>query len=240
MLSDLEFLRWHVEAVWSIRLPALAYGDIEVLADSAAGPWSLYVGELASGHVRIWRRDVAAHERMELARLAMDSLRVPASQPASDGISREVALRRDAEPKVDVDRASQIARRLTVDDTLLLDAFYANGAEYLLAPERSPIFGVIENGRLVSVAHSSRRTTGACELGVDTLADARQRGYALAVTALWAAAVASEGIEPIYSAYAWNVASLALAHAAGFRPVVRGVSVTPARPPARAETAPHP
>lgn len=239
MLSDLEFLRRHVEAVWSIRLPALAYGDNEVLADCPAPSWSLYVGELAGGQVRIWRRDVAAHEYMGLTGLAMDALRMPAAQPAGDGINREVALRREAAPKIDVDTASQIARRLTAHDTPLLDTYYEDGADYLLASERSPIFGVIENGRLVSAAHSSRRTAEACELGVDTLAEARRRGYGLAVTVLWAEAVAAEGIEPIYSASATNSASLVLAHAAGFRPVVRGVNVTPARLPAHGETAPH-
>ena len=239
MLSDLEFLRRHVEAVWSIRLPALAYGENEVLADCPAPSWSLYVGELAGGQVRIWRRDVAAQERVKLTDLAMDTLRMPVTQPASDGMNREMALRRDAAPKIDVGSASHIARRLTAHDTPLLNAFYEDGADYLLALERSPIFGVIENGRLVSAAHSSRRTPEACELGVDTLAEAQRHGYGLAVTVLWAEAVAAEGIEPIYSASATNSASLALAHAAGFRPVVRGVSVTPARLPAHGETAPH-
>lgn len=240
MLSDLEFLRRHVEGGWSIRLPMLDYGDVEILPESATPSWSLYIGEIAGRYVRIWRRDMTDAERVELARQAMDALRLPVSQPAREGISREVALRHDARPKIDVERASQIARRLTADDIPLLNAFYEDGAKYLLAPERSPVFGVIENGRLVSAAHSSRRTAHACELGVDTLANARQRGYGLAVTVLWAAAVVAEGIEPIYSAFAQNAASLALAHAAGFRPIVRGACVTPARPPARGERAPHP
>ena len=72
-------------------------------------------------------------------------------------------------------------------------------------------------GRVVSLAHSSRRTHEACELGVDTLPEARRRGYALAVTTLWARMVLQEGLVPLYSALAGNRASLALAAAAGYR-----------------------
>jgi predicted GNAT family acetyltransferase len=90
-----------------------------------------------------------------------------------------------------------------------------------------PVFAVIAENRLLSVAHSSRRTALACELGVETHAQARRRGFALAVTLLWANAVEQEGLLPFYSAMAENSASLKLAHSAGYRPFVRGTTITP-------------
>jgi RimJ/RimL family protein N-acetyltransferase len=76
---------------------------------------------------------------------------------------------------------------------------------------------VVIAGRLLSLAHSSRRTKEACELGIDTLLEARRKGYALAATILWTHAVMQEGLVPIYSAHAENTASLRLAAAAGYR-----------------------
>ncbi|MGZ6390962.1 MAG: GNAT family N-acetyltransferase, partial [Ktedonobacterales bacterium] len=89
----------------------------------------------------------------------------------------------------------------------------------------APVLIVVEDGRIVCLAHSSRRREHACARGHDTRPAARRRGYALAATVLWAEAVAAEGREPFYSALAENSASLALAHAAGYRPFAHGVSV---------------
>jgi predicted GNAT family acetyltransferase len=233
-------LRMHVEAVWGVRLPWLGYGDVEIAPGSASVPWDLYIGELAGGLVRIWRQDVARRSRAWLTEQAMTALALPAEVAPGEGISREVALRRAEPGKITPRQAGRIARRMTAADVELLNGFDEDGAAYFLAPEREPVFGVMEHGRLVSAAHSARRTAEACELGVETAPAARGHGYALAVTVLWAEAVAAEGIEPIYSALAANAASLALAHAAGYRRFARGVSVMRAHPPARGETAPHP
>ena len=51
----------------------------------------------------------------------------------------------------------------------------------------------------------------------------------LAATVVWAALVAGEGLAPIYSAFAENAASLALAVAAGYRPFARAAQVSQAR-----------
>ena len=61
----------------------------------------------------------------------------------------------------------------------------------------------------------------ACELGIDTLPEARRQGYALAATILWTQAVLQERLVPIYSADASNTASLGLADAAGYRAFAR-------------------
>jgi hypothetical protein len=138
----------------------------------------------------------------------------------------EIALSQVAPPALDLAVAERIARRLMIEDRALVETFAQDSASYYLdTPAVAPVFGVVESGQLLSIAHSSRRTAEACELGVDTAPDARRRGYGLAVTALWAAAVAAEGLVPLYSARADNVASLALAHAAGYRPFARSVSI---------------
>lgn len=225
MANELELLRLHVNAGWSLRLPLLSYGDT-ALSDEERPSWALYLGTLPGGHIRIWRSDVAEAERTNLGERALAALAQPADTPMPEEITREVALRRAEAPAMDVTQASRLARRMTAADATLLEAFYEDDPMYLLAPERAPVFGVVEQGRLVSVAHSSRRTAEACELGLDTILDARRRGYGLAVTVLWAEAVAAEGIEPLYSAMAWNAASLALAHAAGYRPFARAVYIS--------------
>jgi RimJ/RimL family protein N-acetyltransferase len=61
----------------------------------------------------------------------------------------------------------------------------------------------------------------ACELGIDTLPEARRRGYALAATIVWTRAVMQEGLVPLYSALAENTASLRLAAVAGYRVFAR-------------------
>jgi predicted GNAT family acetyltransferase len=128
-----------------------------------------------------------------------------------------VAFHLAAEPVSDVAGAQRIARPLTSSDQTLLEAFQGDLGETYLDAEKQPLIGVVIDGRLVSLAHSSRRTSEACELGVDTLPVARRRGYALAVTILWARKVLQEGLVPLYSALADNEASLALAAAAGYR-----------------------
>jgi predicted GNAT family acetyltransferase len=84
---------------------------------------------------------------------------------------------------------------------------------------------VLVDGRLCSIAHSSRRTREACELGINTLPEARRKGYALAATVAWSAAIVQEGLTPIYSALATNTPSLNLACAAGYREIARAVTL---------------
>jgi len=121
--------------------------------------------------------------------------------------------------------AHHVARLLTPDDQALVDIFDPGEVEYYFHPDRRPLIGVIVEGRLLSLAHSSRRTAQACELGIDTLPMARRKGYALAATLLWAAEVTQEGLVAFYSASAENTASLALASAAGYRAFARAATV---------------
>lgn len=225
MHTDLALLRLHVEAVWYLTLPDIHSGDND-LPEAVQPPWALYLARLTDGQrVRLWRADVPDTAREHLMARAEAALALPPEESTTDErVSSEVALVRREPPRLDRQAASRIARRLTPDDATLLGKL-TRYVEHYLSEETAPVFIVVEHDRIVCLAHSSRRREHACELGIDTLPEARRRGYALAATVLWAEAVAAEGREPFYSALAANAASLALAHAAGYRPFADGVSV---------------
>ncbi len=223
--DDRVFLRLHVEAVWGVQLPPVEQNELTLLPASARPGWQLCVADIAEGRVYIWRPDVEPAERVELLARLREVLPLPASSPSPRGVSREVAFRLEAEPVITLEAARQLARLLTADDYALIETFESGSAAYYLKAECRPPIGVVVDGQLLSVAHSSRRTSEACELGIDTLPQARRRGYALAATVVWSAAIQQEGLVPIYSAFAANTASLNLAVAAGYREFTRIVAL---------------
>lgn len=226
MLStDRTFLRLHVEAVWGVQLSSLECDELTLLPASSRPAWKLYTARIASGSVFIWRPDVESGEREALLTRLGEAQSLPVDRPLPPGVSREVAFRLADAPVIPSATARQTARLLTPDDYALLDGFEPGEAGYYLQVERRPVAGVVVDGRLLCVAHSSRRTAEACELGIDTLPEARRRGYALAATIAWSEAVQREGLTPIYSALASNVASLNLAVAAGYREFARAITV---------------
>jgi hypothetical protein len=187
--------------------------------------WRLYAAEVATGRVCIWRPDVDEAQREELLVRLNEAFLLPSSNTPLPGINCEVAFRLTAEPIIEFSAAQRVARFLIPDDHALIEAFEPGEAAYFLQPECRPAIGVIVDGRLCSIAHSSRRTREACELGINTLPDARRRGYALAATVAWSAAILQEGLTPIYSALATNAPSLKLAGAAGYREIARAATI---------------
>ena len=224
-MQEKVLLRLHVEAVWGVRVPAIAGNEVFLLPEGLQPSWAVYVAEVTREHIYIWRPDVDNTARLALLERVDEALSQPVEGVATPGIVREVALHQIARPMMDVEAARQIARPLTERDRALIEEFEPESAKYFLDARRAPLFGVIAEGKLVSIAHSSRRTEQACELGIETHPDARRRGYALAGTVLWAKAVAQEGLVPFYSALAENSASLRLAHAAGYRVFARGATI---------------
>jgi RimJ/RimL family protein N-acetyltransferase len=224
-LDDRTLLRLHVEAVWGVQLPPVEGPDLILLPESRRPDWRLCAAEIAEGKITFWRPDVRDGEREELlARLYAVQSFAESDQPLQ-GVSREVALRLAVPPVITLDGAMHVARALTSADRALIEQYEPDSAVYYLQEEQRPLIGVVVANRLLSVAHSSRRTAQACELGIDTLAEARRRGYALAATIVWSAAVRQEGLVPIYSALAENTASLNLAAAAGYREFARTVTL---------------
>lgn len=218
-------LRLHIEAGWGVQLPPIAQNTVELLREGIQPPWKLYAAEMDGEQVAIWRPDVTSPEREELLIRASEAFTFPPTVSVAPHISREVAFHQVASPTISLADAQQVACLLTPDDQALVEIFDPGEVVYYFHPDRRPLIGVIVEGRLLSLAHSSRRTAQACELGIDTLPEARRKGYALAATLLWAASVAQEDLVPFYSASADNTASLALAYVAGYRAFARAATI---------------
>ena len=229
--TPLELLRLHVEAGWGVRLPPLVAGGVHAcLPEGAVPEWAVYVADVGAlgerppeggaVRVRIFRDvDVAPDALAPLWRAAEGALDADASPP---GVTREVALHLAAPSKLELSAARTLARLLGDQDRAAVEEFEPGESWYYLdAPQRMPVIGAFLDGRIAAIAHSSRQTAQACELGVDTAGWARRRGCGLAVTTLWTAGVRDKGLVPLYSAMAENAASLALARAAGYRPFAR-------------------
>lgn len=80
---------------------------------------------------------------------------------------------------------------------------------------RAPVAAVIVDGVAIAVCCSSRRGALASEAGVETVAEMRGRGHALAVVSTWARAVRALGHTPLYSTSWENHASRAVARRLG-------------------------
>lgn len=224
LLSDHALLRLHIEAVWSVQLPPIEHNEIELLPTSNIPDWKLCAADLAGERVYVWQPAIAQAEREILLARLTAALALPATI-TPPGISREVAFHLTAEPTIDVATAQRLTRVLMPSDCMLIEAFDPASVADVFHPERHPLIGVLDEGRLLSLAHSSRRTFEACELGINTLPEARRRGYALAATVAWSVAIQQEGLTPLYSALAENTASLNLAVAAGYREFARAITV---------------
>jgi hypothetical protein len=220
MFSPLTLLRLHVEAVWYVRLTS----NLEPVRDGVQPPWKLLVAEAGGERISIWRPDITQSER-EALHLRIDEALSPQHIP-QPGVNREVALVQTATPHITLDAAQQIARHLLPSEHALLHDFYPDAPDDDFQPEQEPFVGVLHAGRLLCLAHSSRRTAEASELGIETHIEARRQGYALAATLVWADLVRREGLIPLYSALATNTASLHLAEAAGYRPFARVTTIS--------------
>jgi RimJ/RimL family protein N-acetyltransferase len=218
-VTDRELLRLHLEAVWGLTLPALDRAGPDMVMPDGLTPWSVYLATLARDQTAIWRPDIEPGERQRLRAEAQ------VAGPVWDEtlkMRREVVFRY---PRTGSRRLAQAVRRarvLSADDAERIEAFEAGSASYFLAPEKAPCIGVVVDGQLMSIAHSSARTVAACELGINSLPEARRRGYGAAATILWTARVRELGLVPIYSAFAWNTASLHLATSIGYSPRIDG------------------
>jgi GNAT acetyltransferase len=220
-LPDHSLLRLHVEASWGVRLASPARDDIELLPDGFQPAWRLSAADLTEGRVHIWRPDVSAKDREALRMKVSETLALPPVDSPRPGVHQEVALSQIASSHLDEATARIISRSLTEMDQSLIETYDPGWHDYYFNSQKRPLIGVVISDWLVSVAHSSRRTSAACELGISTLTEARRKGYALAATIVWTREVMQEGLIPIYSADASNAASLRLANAAGYRTFAR-------------------
>jgi RimJ/RimL family protein N-acetyltransferase len=229
LFSQREWLRLHIEAVWGEELPLIEQLPLEqkeyAVLESKRHPWRLYIAKLDSEILYIWASYTDAQERQTLRQQASRLLTQPSIDPATPNVTSEVVLAPLASPNITISTANKLARPLTENDRVLIEAFEKDSTDYYLRPDCAPPIGIVIDGQLVSIAHSSRRTQDACELGIETLPVARQKGYALAATVCWTKAIEQEGRKPIYSAFAENIPSLRLAAAAGYRVIAYGIQI---------------
>lgn len=219
-MTDRELLRFHIEAVWNLTLPPLDEAAYELILTQSRPPWSLYLGSFAQEQVAIWHAAVAPEQQLPLLEQAR---RADAVWDQALKMRREIVFHAPRISPTQQAQSQQFARILTAEDVDLLNAMRPEEAPITLKPQKTPYIGVVIDGQLVSIAHSSRKTSSACELGIDTIGAARRRGYAAAATVLWTALVQQQGLVPIYSAYAENTASLHLAQTTGYLPGIAGV-----------------
>ncbi len=219
-MTDRELLCLHIKAVWSMALPPLDEDAQELVLSQSLPPWSFYLAAFAQEQIMV-RRAETSPEQLRLfqaqARTAADRSSAPA------GMRREVVFSYPIVSPQQQAKAQQRARVLTEADADLINGLWPGEASLMLQPKVAPCIGVVVDGRLMSIAHSSRQTAEACELGIDTVPEARRRGYAAAATTLWTALVQQQGKVPIYSAFAWNTASLQLAQSLGYVPRIDGI-----------------
>lgn len=212
--TDRTLLRLHIEAVWTVQLPAIEQSEVELLPASALPAWKLCVATLADERIFVWRPDVPATERETLLQRVDGAFAFPPPVAAPAGVEREVALFFTDTPRLARQEAQQKARRLTARERKMLKQFVPDVSG---TTSQNPLVGVVIDGRIRSLAYSSRRTREACELGVDTLPEERRKGYALAAAVSWTYAILQEGLVPLYSTSNTNEASLNLATAAGYQ-----------------------
>jgi hypothetical protein len=221
-MSEREWLRLHVEAVWGIALPPLHGTEVELALDRALPPWSLYQASWSQERLTIWAPGIPPAQRTHL----LDQVQgagVTFDHASGMRCEVEVVFQQRHPPRLPSGAGLPLVRRLTEADAVLLDQFEPGEAAYYLNTQRAPCIGVVVQGGLVSVAHSSRRTPEACELGIFTLPAARRQGYARTATVAWSEAIRQEGLQPLYSASASNTASLQLAASAGYVALIQGV-----------------
>lgn len=216
--SQLELIEMHVEALFlhDDRDRLVAVNDVK------QGPAPrLYLGRTVESNIWRFRHNLSPELIAELeAILGSEPLTTDLEQPAAtmerlhDTLSRDTPVERiwegpawhfpeqvETSPGIEVQR---ITPDRPVQDVNFL--WLTGEIEFC-----QPVFVVMDEGRIVSLCHSSRNTSVTAEAGVETLEGYRGRGYATAVVTAWARAVRAEGREPLYSTHWGNNASLALA-----------------------------
>ncbi|MCC7146057.1 MAG: GNAT family N-acetyltransferase [Phycisphaeraceae bacterium] len=123
-------------------------------------------------------------------------------------------------------------RQLTINDLDLVEAAppLMHGAGY---PDTATLLreglmvGALVDGQLVSIAHTSARTSRFADVGVATLEAHRGKGLATAAASLVSQLIQRVGQIPVWSAGAANVESLRIARKLGFEPVTDRFYVIP-------------
>lgn len=184
---------------------------------------ALFVGRTIQGAVVRFSNNMPSDFRMQIE----DVVKRFESSPLTEYNGLKSALVAVAKRHIDVGRVStgpayrfpdvieDIGPCVLVDQSnsrLLLEDF----DDYILELDLiQPCVVAYEEGRAVSICHSSRATSDANEAGVDTLEQFRRLGLGARVVAKWASSVREAGRVPFYSTSWDNEASRSLAASLG-------------------------
>jgi hypothetical protein len=216
---ELDLLRQHVSVLFTIgddgRMEALNEPDGDP-------PPRLFLARGRRTHLILFRGDVAPGSADACRSIADDvpPWRGEPSMPSMFDPFR-LAIGRDAPIASEaMGPAYRFGERvqLPVDpEVMLID----EGSAHLLERHfpytrsvlawRTPVVGVVKDGRVVSACFSARKTSSASEAGVATEEPYRGQGLASLAVAAWCDAVERAGMQPLYSTSWDNVASRAVA-----------------------------
>ena len=188
--------------------------------DAAAGPAFFLVRD---EHACAWavHRDVpfeVARELVALARTEPPLGELTDSPTHADTYVARIGGRIDSGPVFTFPPTIAAAEGVGVITDLAQLERHFRGWTVDELPERSPIFGIIEDGHAVSVCFCARRTTAAAEAGLETASNFRGRGFGAQVAAAWGRAIWDSGRLPLYSTSWGNVASLGVARRIKLQP----------------------
>ncbi|HEV2125297.1 MAG TPA: GNAT family N-acetyltransferase [Chloroflexota bacterium] len=131
---------------------------------------------------------------------------------------------------------NEAVRLLTLEDVALVEAAprelrgggWPTTRQML---EEGVASGAIMDGRLVAIAFTSALTPKHADIGINTSAGWRGRGFATAAASLVARQIQQAGLRPVWSTGEDNWASLRVAQKLGFTEVARRMYVIPAATP---------
>lgn len=184
-----------------------------------------FMGRTAQGNVWYFRHDLTPRLVAELNTLCQTEPPLQPGQEASIAPAIRALLGGGEEwrgPAYLVPTQQNPAKKMTgpaievtAKNADLLDAEFPNTARRIRAGHAGPMTAVLEDGQAVAVCSCVRLGRRAAEAGVYTLETSRGKGYAAAVTALWAQLVREQGLLPLYSTESENTASQAVAQKLG-------------------------
>jgi RimJ/RimL family protein N-acetyltransferase len=231
-VGDLELMKLHIDALYTHD----ARGRLVSVNEPGDKPAPrVFLGRTSAGHLLRMRADVPDALVDELAALVeAEPHHAPLAQRPHCGDAIEALLSSRAPIErvwtgpaycIDADALPKPRNtvRVTAEDTQLLRTFPDWRDEVRL---REPFMVAVEAGRAVALCCSVRITAAAHAAGVETLPDARRRGYAAQVVTAWAKEVASLGALPLYSTSSDNVASQGVARRLGMHRIGLDFHVT--------------
>lgn len=175
----------------------------------------VYIARHDRGDSLFFRADVPAATRKKLSHLKKADFfespqRVIAILEADEPVTEQHIGKSYIFPESTAAASFPGVVRLSRLDPDLVRAYDAD-----LLPIGGEVFGILEDGQIVSTCQSSRENASAGEAWVRTLEDYRRRGYARLVTGAWAQDLMLQGKVPFYSHRWENLASQAVAQSLG-------------------------